>query len=166
VTQIERIERQLVEIEGIVAEGDPVVTLRVPSISSWSVAQQLDHSLMVVERSLARVLDRPEPLARGLTLVGRVVLGLGWFPRGSARAPRGFEGKERSSAELAPRPAGVRDLLARLAAEPALLARREPVVPHPYFGGLDARNALRNAVVHTAHHLAIVRDLRRSAARP
>jgi hypothetical protein len=165
VREIDRIEGKLVEIEGILAEGDAAVAVRVSSVSGWSVAQQIDHTLMVVERSLARLLERPAPLARGLTLTGRVVLTLGWFPRGSARAPRGFEGREIPSAELAARLAGVRASLARLAAEPELLARPEPVVPHPYFGGLDARRALRNAVVHTEHHLAIVRDLRRAAAR-
>ena len=163
--ELRSFERQLAEIDGLVAEGDGALALRVPALSGWSVAQQIDHTLRVVERSLARLLERPAPLARGLTLTGRVVLTLGWFPRGSARAPRGFEGREIPSAELAARLAGVRASLARLAAEPELLARPEPVVPHPYFGGLDARRTLRNAVVHTEHHLAIVRDLRRAAAR-
>ncbi|KAB2963708.1 MAG: hypothetical protein F9K18_08235, partial [Thermoanaerobaculia bacterium] len=105
--EIQRFEGQLAEIDRLVAEGDGALALRVPAISGWSVAQQIDHSLRVAEHTVGRVLARPEALPRGLTLVGRIVLGLGWFPRGSAKAPRGAEGRECSGAELAPRVAGM-----------------------------------------------------------
>jgi hypothetical protein len=134
----------------------------VPEVSGWSVAQQVDHLLMVVEKSVERLLSRPEPLSRGLTWTGRIVLGLGWFPRGSARAPKGFEGRQIACSELVARLAALRARLAELAAARDVLERREPVVPHPYFGGLSAARTLRNAVVHTEHHLAIVRDIRRA----
>jgi hypothetical protein len=159
--EFEKITRQLDEIDDWLAGGEPAVARRVPSVSGWSVAQQVDHVLMVVERSCERLMSRPEPLSRGLTWTGRIVLGLGWFPRGKAKAPKGFEGREIACAELASRVAALRGRLAELAATRDVIERREPVVPHPYFGGLSAARALRNAVVHTEHHLAIVRDIRR-----
>jgi len=160
--EFEKISRQLDEIGGWLAEGEVAVAKRVPEVSGWSVAQQVDHVLMVVERSVERLMSRPEPLSRGLTWTGRIVLGLGWFPRGSARAPKGFEGREIACAELVSRLAALRARLDELAAANDVIERREPVVPHPYFGGLSAALALRNAVVHTGHHLAIVRDIRRA----
>lgn len=163
--EIVRLGRQLSEMEHIVAEGDGGLAVRVPSVSGWSVAQQIDHVLRAAEGTLARVLERPQALPRGLTLAGRLVLGLGWFPRGVARSPRFAEGQDCPCAELTARISQLRGLLARLAGDAELLACRDPVVKHPYFGGLDARNALRSVVVHTAHHLAIVRDLRRAARR-
>jgi hypothetical protein len=160
--EFEKISRQLDEIASWLAEGEVAVAKRVPEVSGWSVAQQVDHLLMVVERSVERLMSRPEPLSRGLTWTGRIVLGLGWFPRGSARAPKGFEGREIACAELVSRLAALRARLGELAAANDVIERREPVVPHPYFGGLSAALALRNAVVHTEHHLAIVRDIRRA----
>ncbi len=157
-----RLSRQLDEIDGWLAGGEEAVARRVDAISGWSVAQQVDHVLVVVEKSVERLMSRPEPLSRGLTWKGRLVLGLGWFPRGIARAPRGFEGREIACAELVSRLAALRARLAELAAAQDVLDRREPVVPHPYFGGLSAARTLRNAVVHTEHHLAIVRDIRQA----
>ena len=160
--EFERISRQLDEIDSWLAGGEDSVAKRVPAVSGWSVAQQVDHVLMVVEKSAERLMSRPEPLARGLTWTGRIVLGLGWFPRGSAKAPKGFEGREVACAELVARVAALRGRLAELAAASDVVERRDPVLPHPYFGGLSAALALRNAVVHTEHHLAIVRDIRRA----
>jgi len=160
--EFDKLTRQLDEIGGWLAEGEVAVAKRLPEISGWSVAQQVDHVLMVIERSVERLMSRPEPLARGLTWTGRIVLGLGWFPRGSARAPKGFEGREIAGVELVARLAALRARLVELAATREVLERREPVVPHPYFGGLSAALALRHAVVHTEHHLAIVRDIRRA----
>ncbi|HSM14493.1 MAG TPA: DinB family protein [Thermoanaerobaculia bacterium] len=161
-THLRDIERQLGEIEGILSEGEEAVALSRPGVSGWSVAQQIDHLLIVVERTVERLMAKPEALPRGLTWTGRIVLALGWFPRGSARAPKGFEGRELTARELAERLAALRAGLAELAAARDVLERRDPVVPHPYFGGLDAARALRNAVVHTEHHLSIVRDIRRA----
>lgn len=157
-----RLSRQLDEIDGWLAGGVDAVAKQVPAVSGWSVAQQVDHLLMVVEKSVERLMSRPEPLSRGLTWTGRIVLGLGWFPRGSAKAPKDFEGRQVACGELVARVAALRARLAELAANRDVLQRREPVVPHPYFGGLTAAQTLRNAVVHSEHHLAIVRDIRRA----
>ena len=105
-----------------------------------------------------------EPIAGGINLLGRVLLACGRIPRGRGKAPRGSEGEERSAAELAGAIERVRAELGRLENDSERLGRRKPVLRHPYFGGLDARQSLRMLAIHTDHHLRIVADIRRAAA--
>jgi hypothetical protein len=162
---MDRIERQLVEIEGILGEGDAAVAVRAPAVSAWSVAQQLDHLLKVAEFALVRLLAEGEPLPRGINLLGRVLLAWGRIPRGRGKSPAAARGEERSATELAAALARVRGLLAQVRERTALLASREPRVKHPYFGGLNPGQALRMGAIHTDHHLRIVADIRRADRR-
>jgi hypothetical protein len=163
-SEIVRVANQLDEVAEIVRAGDAALRTRVERVSGWSVGQQLDHLLQAAQASLDRILDAPAPLARRINLTGRVLLGLGWFPRGAARSPKAFEGRDRTAAEIAASIAGVRAALDRVRERPDLVGRPEAVVPHPYFRGLTGAQALRMVAVHTEHHLKIVRELRRAAA--
>lgn len=161
--ELERVRKQVEGIEGLASRGEEFVAKRVARVSGWSIAQQLDHVLIALERSLEKLLSEPERLPFGITWLGRLVLGIGWFPRGSAQAPRGFEGREVAAAELVERAREVAARLAELAGKEAVLGRPDPVLKHPYFGGLNAQQGLRMLAVHTAHHLRIVRDIERAS---
>ncbi len=163
--EIERLEVRLRRLDEVIGAGEALVALRVESVSAWSVAQQVDHSLTVLRLSIARLAAADKPLSRPINLLGRTLLLLGWLPRGRGRAPKGTEGQERTAAELVVALAEVRAALAALAANEARLADPTAYVPHPYFGGLNSRQSLRMLEVHTAHHLRIVADIRRAAAR-
>lgn len=152
-TQIERM-RALVR--------SPKLAKRNERVSGWSPAEHLDHMAKVslwALRSMAKPAKQPAP--KGISLAGRLVLFLGWLPRGIGKAPAGVTGQPASVAEIE---AALTNLESTLDALPldALRASREAVVPHPRFGALTPPQALRLVVVHTNHHLRIIDDILRS----
>ncbi len=135
-----------------------------PARSGWSSEQHLAHVALANElvlrnlKSLAEgrghLLVRggePHPRALELLVEGRL-------PRGEAQAPRMVRPPERVQPEL------LRQWLAdgrgALVALDALdLGPSELKIPHQALGPLDAPQWARFAVVHTRHHLMIVREL-------
>jgi DinB superfamily len=156
--------RQL-ELMAELARGtDAELGTRAEAISGWSVAEQLEHLMLVdggVLHLMERILDDPglEP-AEGTNLVGRLVLRAGFLPRGRARAKAAHRP---SAAPAAAVRAGLPEVDRRLRAlGPRLgeLERATGRARHPYFGGLGDRQWVRFLAVHHHHHLKIVRDIR------
>ena len=160
-----RLAALLVDLERIVAEGDGALRLRAPRVSAWSVGQQVDHALRVMNRSLAAVLEPGTAPARGINLAGRVILFVGRIPRGIGKAPAAAQGQESPVSELEEFLAAARRRLDAARRLDDRLRDRRPVLRHPYFRGLTRAQALRFLAVHTDHHLRIVADIRRRAAR-
>ncbi len=154
---------QLDDYLALARDGDELGR-RAPEVSGWSVAQQLEH-LATVDRSVLQgieKIDRGEIAERGGagTLVGRVILLLGWIPRGKGKAP------EKSM----PAGLGGEELVAALETakerfEKLDLARLETsagTFPHPVFGHLTAGQWLRFVAVHHRHHGRIIDDIRQA----
>lgn len=160
--ELARLEAQIAQVEALIAEGDEKLGRRAPRVSAWSVAEQIDHLTKVLDRALGLLLTSDTALPAGINLTGRLLLALGRLPRGVGKSPAAVRGAERSAAELRAQLAQVRPLVERLRDAGERLARRTPVFPHPYFGGLDTSQALRFLTVHTDHHLRIVADIRRA----
>lgn len=162
--ELNRIASQLAEIERLIDDAAPALDARIERISRWSIRQQIDHALKVLALGLSAFDGERPPQPRGINLLGRTLLALDWLPRGRARSPKAVLPQETGDAELL---AETRRLRAAFAA-PALAASAlfrdpKPIFPHPYFGGLTARQGVRMLATHTRHHLKIVRDLRRAA---
>jgi hypothetical protein len=87
-------------------------------------------------------------------MIGRLVLLTGWIPRGRGKAPEKLRGAVCSAEDLKARLVELDELIDRIAAEPP--RNGDPVVRHPFFGGLSFRQALRFLAIHTDHHLKIV----------
>jgi hypothetical protein len=133
-------------------------------VSGWSAEQHLAHVALANELVLrnlkslvagrgALVVEGGEPRA-GV----RELLEHGRLPRGAAQAPRMVRPPEVIEREL------LRQWLADGRRELAALDPRTIVpgrlrVPHQLLGPLDAPEWMRFAVVHTAHHLAIAREV-------
>jgi hypothetical protein len=165
-----RLLRQSAGLSGLAGAAAERLAVREDRVSAWSVGDHLEH-MQRVGRSVLGVLDklraepRPGP-GPAIRPAGRLVLFLGVIPRGRARAtkfvePQGLP-RESLQAELGA-------LHARLAAlGPEQLAALEGIegrLPHPIFGGLDARQWLRFLEIHQHHHLKIVRDIERRRRR-
>jgi hypothetical protein len=161
-----RLLRQSAGLADLANASAERLAVREGRISAWSVGDHLEHMLRV-GRSVLGMVDklraepRPGP-APGIRPVGRLILLVGFIPRGRARAiksvvPQGLS-RESLQTDLAA-------LHARLAAiEPeqlSVLETAEGRMPHPVFGSLDARQWLRFLEIHQHHHLKIILDIER-----
>ncbi len=132
--------------------------LRQPSISGWSVAQQLDHILKVCSAMLKGLIRPGEAPPAGINMIGRVILLVGRIPRGRGKAPERLRGVDASAEQLAASLEDVRRLLTEVRAE-SFRPANNPILRHPFFGGLTPAQTLRTIVVHTRHHLRIAREI-------
>lgn len=149
---------------------EPALLAFSPRVSRWTVGRQLDHLSRVghdISAGLAGAIDEgnfgERETPRPMTLLGRVLLGVGWFPRGVAEAPR------RAVPEDAPSAARLRESFAALRARYEALSTRGDALcasrarmKHPYFGGLTPAVWVRFLGVHQHHHLKIVGDILRA----
>ncbi|HET8774527.1 MAG TPA: DinB family protein [Thermoanaerobaculia bacterium] len=130
-------------------------------ISAWCLAEQIDHVTRVTASVVEVLADPNAPaLPRGVNFVGRLVLRLGWIPRGVGKTPKRLTGTPASATDLDGALARLAEAFEALPFE-RLHASRVPVIRHPKFGGLTPPQALRFLVVHTHHHLKIVDDILR-----
>lgn len=159
---VSQLASQLDEIARIVRFEPALLALRVERVSHWSVGQQLDHILKVLEVSQRLLDENPEPLPRGINLLGRCVMATGWFPRGVAKSPKFVVPADEIPPDLAERASRLRKAYCETPLPPAVFATTQPVYPHPVFGGLSPAQGLRFLGIHTRHHLQIVTDIRRA----
>ncbi len=160
------LEAALERIDSLLASDPEDWSLQRADVSSWSVAQQVDHML----RSVARMLSAADMIRIGYdarikpdgqaSLPGRMLLRAGAIPRGRAEAP------EDVLPVLAPT---VEDCRARYETVLLVVAAFAPhldvirtvrgTISHPLLGDFRAKDWLRFARMHTEHHLAIVDDI-------
>lgn len=169
---LDALEAGLDECEAIEREAGATLDDAAPEVSGWSPAQHLYHVALATDLALGNAVG----LVRGsssLAVEGREpnelalqLFALGRFPRGRAEAPRMVRPPERVERALLHAElercrsslAGAREVATRLAGAP----RR---IPHQLLGALDAVQWAHFARLHTDHHLAIVRDVRRALER-
>jgi len=152
------------ELEALLALDAALLETVAPERSGWSSVQHLAHVALANElvlRNLKSLADgrgllivrggEPHPRALELLAAGRL-------PRGQAQSPRMVRPPERvERALLAQWLADGRR--ARNELDASALVPSELKIPHQLLGPLDAPQWARFAVVHTRHHLAIVREI-------
>jgi len=163
--RMDRIEVQLDEMDRLAALPDAELATRADAVSAWSVAQQLQHVARAnhsLARGLLGLLDDPtrgRPVAPNL--LGRIVLFLGYIPRGRGKAPSSTRAEEEPTVEgVRGEVAAARELLHRWRERAPDLLALDASISHPYFGCPSVPQWLRFVEVHNAHHLRIMRDIR------
>jgi hypothetical protein len=135
-----------------------------PVISRWSVKDRLEH-LSIANGSIVKWLERarngdPELDTGGHpSMLGRVVLLFGAFPRGRGKAPEGTRPQGTSAAELAERLRKTRERVERLEGSLAELQASPGTRNHFAFGCFNATQWLQFAALHTEHHQKIIREV-------
>ena len=129
------------------------------SVSKWSIGEHYDH-VMKGEHSVLTSLLGAKPIqAKPISLTGRVVLLVGWLPRGKGKAPAHTAPMISDAADLLARARELSQMLAQLATEPAILQMNEVVSVHPSFGGLNPGQWIRLLEIHRKHHEKICREI-------
>jgi hypothetical protein len=161
-----RLQRQMAHLAETADLPAEEVTSRAETVSAWAPAQHLEHLAItggeVLDAVEACLAGKGREAAGGPSLSGRLVLTLGWIPRGAGKA------RDRWSPADAD-PGRARQAVASLAArldglEPRLgeIAQTRAALPHPIFRAFTPVQWLRFLEVHQSHHLKIVRDIRRA----
>jgi hypothetical protein len=85
---VDRACAQIADLAEIAGKSQ-LLELRAPSVSDWSIGEQVEHlrrSDITILRAVA-TLDTDGPCEGSPTLAGRLVLASGFIPRGRGRAP-------------------------------------------------------------------------------
>jgi len=153
-----QIRRQIERMRALARSPEAQLCARQERISAWSPAEHLDHMYKVAMSIVRRIRDESaEPSRRGINFMGRVILLLGWIPRG-ARAPERLRGTHCTGEHIETQLGRLEQALDALPLD-TVAASRSPIVPHPLFGGLTPSQSLRFIVIHTNHHLRIVDEI-------
>ncbi|MEO8276157.1 MAG: DinB family protein [Thermoanaerobaculia bacterium] len=162
--ELARLAAQFDALDRMVRFDPKLLDLRVPRVSRWSIGQQVDHILRVLERGVEVFGGRREPLPKKINLLGRLILSLDWIPRGLGKSPRSVVPAEApAAADLGERLSLLRERYVVRRFPDEVLSNEEPFFPHPFFRGLCASESLRFLATHTRHHLKIIADIRRGA---
>ncbi|OZV70624.1 DUF1569 domain-containing protein [Winogradskyella aurantia] len=125
-------------------------------VSKSNVGWHIDHSLKVIN-NVAKALESSDPklYKANFSFLGWVLLSLGYFPRGKAKAPKHVKPPEIITEE---------DLIlqvetAKQNIEITSTLPKNAHFKHPMFGHINTNRVTRFLEVHTNHHLKIIRDI-------
>ena len=126
------------------------------NISKVDVAWHLDHSLKVLN-AVAKSMETSDPalFRNNFSLIGKICLKIGFFPRGKAKAPKYVQPPE---------------VILDSAIVSQLVEARQHIkginklddnayFRHPLFGHINKKRVIRFMDTHTNHHLKIVKSI-------
>ncbi|WP_022835444.1 DinB family protein [Salisaeta longa] len=159
----------LYEQQAALLDGpEAVLVAAVPSVSGWTVAQHLHHVWTANGMSLTAAryaaVGKRSTTTGEPTRAGRRVLQEEGLPRGQMQAPDAVTPP--ASPDLSDLRATLersRAALHRLADHLDAAAASSERIEHPALGFLTAPQWLRFVRIHTAHHQAIIDDIRAHA---
>lgn len=147
-----KLKEQLQEIE----QKIPFLSSIDPRVSKVPVSWHLAHSLKVIN-SISLGLGQADPSAyqKKFSWKKELVYLLGMIPRGKARAPKRVVPDENISAEeIMLQLKNARGAITSISKLP-----KNAFFEHPYFGHISRDETPKFMVIHTEHHLKIVRDI-------
>lgn len=126
-------------------------------VSQVSVGWHIDHSLIVIRDIMKQVIEsNPDNYRWKFNLWRMVVLWLGFIPRWRAKAPDFTIPRNTITAvDILHHLHEIKELMPAFEA----LQDNHKFLDHPFFGKLTLSQSKKNLVVHTNHHLKIIRDI-------
>lgn len=126
------------------------------SISNASVAWHLDHSLKVIN-AVVKSMENSDPALyeNNFKFIGKILLKIGFFPRGKAKAPKYVKPPEVVLKS---------DITTQLAEAKQNIKAiqnldKNAYFKHPLFGNTNKFRVVRFLDTHTNHHLKIVKSI-------
>ena len=129
-----------------------------PKISKANVAWHIDHSLKVINNVIIALQNSdPKTYKNNLSFLGRIILLVGSFPRGRAKAPKTV---------IPPKVILEEDIIAQFKAVKTNIKLidtldKNAYFKHPIFGNINKAKIYRFMELHTKHHLKIIDDILR-----
>ena len=152
IVNISTLENRLKTLESYIPHSKSVDA----TISKADVAWHLDHSLKVLN-AVAKSMEASDPalFRNNFSLIGKICLKIGFFPRGKAKVPKYLASPEvildsaivSQLAEARQHIKGINDL------------DDNAYFRHPLFGHINKKRVFRFMDTHTKHHLKIVRSI-------
>ena len=157
-----KIRQQWTSVHEILADAAHY-GLRAPSVSAWSCGEQAGHILLAAEAMAGAIEGNLAEPERGRDGVGAEfthrVLQQGDFPRGRAKSPTRLDPLGRTREDFTTLSRAVSGRWDVIAARREELRASPGRAKHFAFGWLTSVEWVRMCAIHTAHHLAIVRDI-------
>lgn len=127
-----------------------------PKVSKSNVAWHIDHSLKVIN-NVCIALQKSDPILykNNFSLLGKLFFTLGFFPRGKAKAPEHVKPPEVITKE---------DIISQIQlakTNVGIIASldKNAFFKHPLFGHINTTRAPKFLVLHTNHHLKIIKAI-------
>lgn len=126
------------------------------SVSQVSAGWHLEHSMLVLN-GVVRTIEASNPSEYKFQWkpIRFVIMTFKNIPRGKGRAPSRVQPTvEFNEASLREHLAKTREAIQKLNG-----LGKNQFFPHPYFGNMKLKSAIKFLGIHTTHHLNIVRDI-------
>lgn len=160
--QLAKLQEQSLELEGWKGKLDKESI----KISLWSCKDHFEHLMICNENVLSaletHLQDEPKE-GKPLNFIGKVILKLGFLPRGVGKAPDFIRPKGKSKEELDQMFHRYQERLCRLRKRAGEVETSIYSFPHYAFGNLTPLEWLRVIEVHNHHHIKIMRDIEKEA---
>ena len=147
-------EKQLSELESYIPQLEKTNS----KITHSNVGWQIDHSLRVIYGVSTQLGEsNPNEFKSTFSFMKFVVMTTKYIPRGKAKAPKSVRNEEAITEET------IRELLEKTKIQVDKIEGldKNSHFPHPYFGNMNKKEAIRFIGIHTEHHLKIIRDMLR-----
>ena len=125
-------------------------------VSKVNVGWHIDHSLKVINKVVETLkASNPKSYKNNFSFLGRIFFMLGFFPRGKAKVPKHVKPpetilKEDIEAQIKTAKSNIKDI-AEL--------DKNAFFKHPIFRNVNKKRVTNFLILHTNHHLKIVRDI-------
>ena len=161
---LEKIDLQL-ETLAALGQDSELLALRAPRVSGWSIGEQIEHLRRSDRTIIDAVVSLPDDAPRqgSPKLAGRLVLMLGWIPRGKGKAPSATQPLDFTPEGLGDGIEAVRRGFAGLGSEIDRIASSAGTIRHPALGHFLPSQMLQFAAIHHHHHMKIIDEIRRAA---
>jgi hypothetical protein len=147
-------KKQLSELESYIPQLEKTNS----KITHSNVGWQIDHSLRVI-RAIAKQLEdsNPSDFKSTFSFPKFIVMTTKHIPRGKAKAPKAVQNENQITEE------SIREFLEKTKTQIDKIEGldKNSYFPHPLFGHLNKKEAIRFIGIHNEHHLKIIRDMLR-----